>query len=324
MQIIPIKAGTTDVSVILRFLDSADGTPELGVSAATSGLTIEYRRELGSETAITPSNGTAVNAAHSDGAFIHIGDGYYRLDIPDAACASSSGVRGVLIHAVATSMVAVAAYIVLTGYDPYDSVRAGLTALPNAAADAAGGLPISDAGGLDMDAILADTADMQPKLGTITDLGGGATIGANLVDIEAQTDDIGAAGAGLTAITGLVSGLSAAIAAVNAKTTNLPADPADASDVAASIAALNDLSAAEVNAEVVDALATDTYAEPTGVPGATVALSTKLGYLYMALRNAVTVTATKKQFLDDGGAAEWEKDLSDDGTTYTESEGNAP
>lgn len=36
-----------------------------------------------------------------------------------------------------------------------DSVRAGLTALPNAAADAAGGLPISDAGGLDLDAALA-------------------------------------------------------------------------------------------------------------------------------------------------------------------------
>jgi len=32
-----------------------------------------------------------------------------------------------------------------------DSVRLGLTALPNAAADAAGGLPISDAGGLDLD-----------------------------------------------------------------------------------------------------------------------------------------------------------------------------
>jgi hypothetical protein len=41
----------------------------------------------------------------------------------------------------------------------YDATR-GLsgTALPAAAADAAGGLPISDAGGLDMDAILADTA----------------------------------------------------------------------------------------------------------------------------------------------------------------------
>jgi len=32
-----------------------------------------------------------------------------------------------------------------------DAVRLGLTALPNAAADAAGGLPISDAGGLDLD-----------------------------------------------------------------------------------------------------------------------------------------------------------------------------
>lgn len=42
-----------------------------------------------------------------------------------------------------------------------DSVRAGLTALPNAAADAAGGLPISDGGGLDMDAILADTNELQ-------------------------------------------------------------------------------------------------------------------------------------------------------------------
>lgn len=301
---IPIKAGTADVSVILRFLDSTDGTPELSVSAATTGLVIEYRRELGSETAITPSNATAVNAAHSDGAFIHIGDGYYRLDLPDAACASSSGVRGVLVHGVATGMVVQGEYVVLTGYDPYDSVRAGLTALPNAAADAAGGLPISDAGGLDMDAILS-------RIGVPGNLGGGtSTLAGNLADIEAQTDDIGAAGAGLTAIT--------------SKTDNLPTDPADASDVAAAIAALNDLSAAEVNAEVVDALAADLYVEPTGVPPMSNTLAAKINWLYMVLRNGLTVTASKKQFLDDSGAAEWEKDLSDDGTTYTESEGNAP
>lgn len=81
--------------------------------------------------------------------------------------------------------------------------------------------------------------------------------------------------------------------------------------------------AAEINAEIVDALSTDTYGEPTGVPGATVSLAEKIGRLYMALRNQVTVTATKKTYYDDGGSAEWEKDLSDDGTTYTESEGNA-
>ena len=44
----------------------------------------------------------------------------------------------------------------------------------------------------------------------------------------------------------------------------------------------------------------------------------------MTLRNRVDVTNSKKQFYDDGGAVEWEKDLSDDGTTYTETEGNAP
>lgn len=35
--------------------------------------------------------------------------------------------------------------------------------------------------------ILADTADMQPKLGTIADLGGGATVGANLSDMAGAT-----------------------------------------------------------------------------------------------------------------------------------------
>lgn len=100
--------------------------------------------------------------------------------------------------------------------DNYSATR-GLsgTALPAAAADAAGGLPISDAGGLDLDttdsnvsAILTDTGttldnfvdDLEARLGTPSDLGGGATVAANLSDIEGQTDDIGAAGAGLTAL----------------------------------------------------------------------------------------------------------------------------
>lgn len=38
------------------------------------------------------------------------------------------------------------------------------------------------------------------RVGTPSNLGSGATVAANLVDIEAQTDDIGTAGAGLTAI----------------------------------------------------------------------------------------------------------------------------
>lgn len=131
---------------------------------------------------------------------------------------------------------------------------------------------------------------------------------------EAQAGHVGA---------GTFGEVATETAAIKAKTDNLPPDPADASDVAAAIAALNDVSAAEVNAEVVDALAVDTYAEPTGVPAATATLAVKIGRLHQALRNKITVTSTKKQFFDDADAALWEKDLSDDGTTYTESEGNA-
>lgn len=47
----------------------------------------------------------------------------------------------------------------------------------------------------------AQTAgDIVGNLGTPSNFGSGATVAANLVDIEGQTDDIGVAGAGLTAI----------------------------------------------------------------------------------------------------------------------------
>lgn len=67
--------------------------------------------------------------------------------------------------------------IVTTAANPTDGVRLGLTALPNAAADAAGGLPISDAGGLDLDGL-----------------------NTNVSSILTDTAEIGAAGAGLTNI----------------------------------------------------------------------------------------------------------------------------
>ena len=45
-----------------------------------------------------------------------------------------------LIHGIVTGMVVIGAYVQLVAYDPFDVVRLGLTALPNAAAEAAGGL----------------------------------------------------------------------------------------------------------------------------------------------------------------------------------------
>lgn len=145
---------------------------------------------------------------------------------------------------------------------------------------------------------------------------------ANRVDSTTQSGVSTLDAAGVRAAVGLASAnLDTQLDALptNAELATALAAADDA--VLSAIAALNNLSAAQVNAEVVDALATDTYAEPTGAPAATATLAAKINYLYMALRNKVTVTSSAKTFCDDAGNAEWSKALSDDGTTYTEAEG---
>jgi hypothetical protein len=75
--------------------------------------------------------------------------------------------------------------------------------------------------------------------------------------------------------------------------------------------------AAEVNAQVVDALATDTYAEPgQGAPAATATLAAKVNYLYKAWRNKKEQTATTWSLYDDAGSTVDQKStVSDNGTT---------
>jgi hypothetical protein len=90
----------------------------------------------------------------------------------------------------------------------------------------------------------------------------------------------------------------------------------------AQIAALNNLSAAEVNAEVLDVLNTDTFAEPgQGAPAATASLAAKIGYLYKAWRNKITQTSTEyKLFADDAATVDQKATVGDDGTTFTKGE----
>lgn len=148
-----VTKGSTDRSVILRIIDSADGTPETGVVFNTSGIDLWYRREGGAVVSITEADlaTPALTDAHADGGFLHLSHGYYRLDLPDAAFAT--GANYVDVGGTVTDMVVIGGRVRLIDADLEDSVRAGLTALPNAAADAAGGLPISDAGGFDVDSL---------------------------------------------------------------------------------------------------------------------------------------------------------------------------
>jgi hypothetical protein len=90
----------------------------------------------------------------------------------------------------------------------------------------------------------------------------------------------------------------------------------------ASIAALNNISTSQVNAEVVDALATDTYGEPgQGAPAATTSLAAKLNYLFKAWRNKHTQTATEYDlYADDTTTIDQKASVSDNAVTFTRGE----
>ena len=92
-------------------------------------------------------------------------------------------------------------------------------------------------------------------------------------------------------------------------------------DVPGLIAALNDLSAGDVNAEMVDALATDTYGQPAqAAPPSPATIAQMFRYLYFSTINKGVQTEDEKQFYDQTGTTMlWKKQTDDDGLgTYTE------
>ena len=80
--------------------------------------------------------------------------------------------------------------------------------------------------------------------------------------------------------------------------------------------------AAEINAEIVDGLITDTYGEPaTGAPPATASIEEKISWLYTYFRNKTLTTATLLTVRDDADGSDITKaTMSDDGTTFTKEE----
>lgn len=84
------------------------------------------------------------------------------------------------------------------------------------------------------------------------------------------------------------------------------------------VTALGATAKSDVNAEVVDALVTDTYAEPSGVPSATASIKDKIGWMQALARNKITQTATTQTLRNDGDSGNVSQStVSDDGTTFT-------
>lgn len=251
-----IRAGSTDVSVVIRIIDSADGTPETAVAFDTGGIDLWYRRDGAASTDITEATLSALTDAHSDGGFLHINDGWYRLDLPDAACAASAA--GVQIGGTVTGMVVLAPYIELVAYNPYDTVRLGLTALPNAAAEAAGGIYTRGSGAGQINQtnngrVDTDVAAIAANAITATAIATGA------IDADAIADNAIDAGAlAADAVTEIQSGLATAVAVADLPTNAELATALGTADdaVLSAIAALNDVSVSDIlTAALADAYA---------------------------------------------------------------------
>lgn len=223
-----VTAGSTNVSVYYYIVQDASATspgePVTGLlfSDIETGGSASYVRQGAARTDLTLITLGAADSAHADGGFILVDDtnmpGLYRCDYPDAAFAT--GIDQVFLQiVVASANNAVAAPILvdITDVDLRDSVRMGLTSLPNAAADAAGGLPISDDGGLDIDAVAVIATAVGTDGTNLTEAGGdGDQLTA--INLPNQTMDItgnlsgsvGSVTAGVTLAAGAVTNASLA------------------------------------------------------------------------------------------------------------------
>lgn len=99
-------------------------------------------------------------------------------------------------------------------------------------------------------------------------------------------------------------------------------DPPTKAELDSGFAAQNDLSAAEVNAEVLDVLNTDTFGEPgQETPAATTTLADKISYIYKAWRNKKDNDGSTTQlYADDASTVDQKQTTSESGGTVTKGE----
>ena len=115
-----IKKDSTSKSVVVKILSLSTALPQTSVSEGQAGLVMKYWRQDGTanvfDVSIAPVSITDLSSAYNSGGIKHIADGWYRVDVPNAAFAT--GADAVLISVTATAMQSDAAYIELTNYNP--------------------------------------------------------------------------------------------------------------------------------------------------------------------------------------------------------------
>lgn len=196
--------------------------------------------------------------------------------------------------AAACAEVVVRAQIV--AWDPWDSTRLGLGALPNAAAEAAGGLYTRGTGAGQIN---------QPANGLVD------------VNVEQWLDAV---------VNALVSGrMDASVGAMAGDVITAAAIAAGA--IGSSEAPFLDAAIStratptQVNTEVLDVMDVDTISEPSqGKPAATPTMKAIIAYIWMMIRNKETQSATEYAIHNDAGTKLADAALSDAAGVVTKAE----
>lgn len=169
---------STSHTYYFELVDSTTGLPKTGI--LYSDVTASYVRTRSARTAITPATLASASAAWSSGGFILVDDtnqpGVYRFDIPDAAFAT--GVDEVIVTVKATGCRTQSRKFTLV------NINNQVAYVPNAAANANGGLPILSSSGTTLDYTIS----------TLT------TYTGNTVQTGDSYALIGATGSGLTSL----------------------------------------------------------------------------------------------------------------------------
>jgi hypothetical protein len=319
--------------------DSITHLPDTGLSITT--INIYYTIELAAQ--VDPTALTALSAAtdsHADNKGFHVGLGLYRIDWPDAAFVGAAGTRVILTVVCAgadTTFLEVELSPSVALSAAYDAAKtaaqAGDEMTLSAAYDAAktaaqAGDEMTLSAAYDAAKTAAQAGDEMTLSAaydaakTAAQAGDEMTLGAayDAAKTAAQAgDEMTLPAAYDAAKTAAQAGNAMTLTAAY----DLAKTAAQAGDQmtlgAAYDAAKTAANAADVNAQVLDVLSVDTFAEPTSVPPATSSILLKLSWLFMLAKNKRTQTASASAVRNNADGATIATALvSDDGTTFTQ------
>lgn len=296
-----LKQSTASQEIPLGyFVDSTDGdTEETGLTIANTDIKLW-------------KNGATTLANKNSGGATHISNGIYYA-VLDATDTDTVGPMVIFCHVSGALTVRLECHVYEE--DIYDAIFGA----------SAAGFDSNQRVSADVVAISGDTTAADNAEAFFDDTGFAAsnsTIGTCTTNTDMRGTDSAATASALTTHDGKLDTVDTNVDAILVDTADMQpklGTPAGAS-ISADIAALENISAADVNAQVVDVIRTDTVSELSGVPAASPNLHAMIQWLYMKVRNKETSTASAATINNDAGTAVGTSTLSDDGTTFTKGE----